>query len=438
MIAATLITALPLAGLAQGSIPASPPPAPESPAVQTRLPVVFSGELRTRTERDAPGGTLPPDLYTYLRTRFSARVDTDAGVHLMVQAQDSRVLGAEGHATAATAEEFGLHQAFLELRGKWRTLPVELRAGRQEIAIGNERLVGSAGWGNIGRSFDGARVTLSRPGTSAAGAERWSVTAFAATVEERGRHFGAGSNQSQRDHVLAGVAGSRQLPKGLRGELLAMYDAGGSYRQFTSADRATLYGRIRTQPTRAIAAELEGAWQGGRQRDQFDTAQVHAQTIHAWMGGVRAGRIVTPGRRLSLFVGADLLSGDATPHDATYSAFNTMYASNHLFYGLMDAIAEPSATTRERGLTDVFVNSSMQFNNRISVRAEVHRFAMASGKHRNLGWETDVIAPIRILPTTNLELGVSVFRAGADAPLAGLGSRSTIRDWAFAQLRVAF
>src|SRR5690606_22845165 len=35
-----------------------------------------------------------------------------------------------------------------------------LRLGRQELAYGNERLVGAVGWSNVGRSFDAALLRL--------------------------------------------------------------------------------------------------------------------------------------------------------------------------------------------------------------------------------------------------------------------------------------
>lgn len=431
--AATLSASLASDVAGQGA--SSAPPSRDS--ASNRITVAFNGEVRSRTEWDHPGSALPNDLFTYLRTRFGTRIDSDAGVHLVLQAQDSRVLVAEGHAAAALVEEFGLHQAFLELRGNWRAMPVVFRAGRQEIAIGNERLIGAVGWSNTGRSFDGARLTIARPG-STGGGERWSASAFAATVEERGRHFGGSVNAPQSDHMLAGVTASKLAPFASRVEVTAFYDAGGSYRKFVSANRFTLDSRFRTSDVKRFAVEVEAAVQTGTQRDEIDSTRIHAQSISAGLAAVRVGHFSTPSRRRSFVVGADLLSGDASPHDNRYGSFSTMYASNHSFYGLMDAIGDPATTTRERGLLDIVAAGTLAIGSRTNARAEAHRFALASGTDRDLGWEVDVLAPVRILPTTTLDLGFSVFRAGAAASSIGLGKEGTVRDWAFAQLRVAF
>lgn len=418
-------------------------------ATPSPLAVTFNGEVRSRSEWDHPGGPLPDDLFTYLRTRFGVRVDPNANVRFYVQAQDSRVLGAEGNPSAAVAEEFGLHQAYVELRGPWRGSQVALRAGRQEILIGNERLVGVSNWGNIGRSFDGARVTLSRA-SATPGGEAWSATLFGAEVEERGRHFGTSATSAgaaaaiapPRDHVLAGVAGVYALPHGAALEGTALYDAGGKFRSFEAADRATLDMRLRSPRVHGIGAELEAAWQGGTQHDRIDTARVHTQDVRAWLAALRVGTaaVGTPGasRRASLQVGADVLSGDATPHNGTYSAFSTMYASNHAFYGLMDVIGDPASTTRERGLVDMLALGNVVLNPTVSMRAELHRFRFSSGVGRDLGWEGDLILPIRLLPTASLDVGASLFRAGDHAAQVGLGAPGATRDWAFLQFRVTF
>ncbi len=439
---AALAVALVIVGVVTGiSVPATlyaqttaPSATPATPA--PKMTVGFSGELRSRSELDAPGGALNSDFYTLLRTRFGTQIDTDAGVHFVLQAQDSRVLGGEGHATAAAVQEFGVHQAYVELRGIWKGAPVALRAGRQEISIANERLVGVVNWSNLGRSFDGARFTVVNPGGAG---DRWSATAFAATVEERGRHYGAtGTAGKQSDHALFGVATTSTMPQDVHVDVTALYDVGANYRTFANANRATFDVRVRSAPERQLAAEIEGALQFGRQRYEPDSMTSSPQTVRAWLAGVRFGRFSAPKRRASVLVGADVLSGDATPGDATYRAFSTMYASNHALYGLLDVIGDPATTTRERGLADVFSMASLAFNPRVTGRVEAHRFTMTSGRGRDIGWETDVVVPVRVLPTSTVELGYSVFRTGDNASSIGLGTPGAFRNWAFVQLRVGF
>ena len=59
------------------------------------LPITFTGEVRSRTEWDAPGGAAAADLFSMLRTRFGVRVDPTPNLSVVLQLQDSRVLGTE-------------------------------------------------------------------------------------------------------------------------------------------------------------------------------------------------------------------------------------------------------------------------------------------------------------------------------------------------------
>jgi len=185
---------------------------PASTATVLSLPITFSGEIRSRTEWDAPGGAAAADVFTLLRSRFGARVDPVRGMSVVLQLQDSRVLGTEGNRVSSTVDVFDLHQGYLQLVTPWRGAEVGLRAGRQEIALGNERLVGAVNWSNTGRVFDGARVMFAPPGP--VGADRWSTTAFAAVMEENGRRFGGAVTPSAPlpDHLVFGAFASRGAP----------------------------------------------------------------------------------------------------------------------------------------------------------------------------------------------------------------------------------
>lgn len=411
--------------------------APASASAAAPLPIVFSGELRTRSERDHPTGA-PADAFTYLRARFGVRVDPAPGARLVLQVQDSRVLGAEGNAAAAVAEQLDLHQGYVELSAPWRGIRAAARVGRQEIALGNERLVGAVGWSNVGRSFDGVRVLLA-PDGAAPGAERWTATAFAATVEERGPRFGpSGAGARAADHAVVGAFATRALAAAGAAEVTALYDAGARYRGYNSANRATLDVRLRAPRVLGLSAELEGALQAGRQRDAADSASVRAQDVRAWLVGARVGTATAPARRAAAAVGVDVLSGDATPHDGRYTAFATAYATNHPFYGVMDLIGDPAATTRERGLVDALATGSAKLTGALALRGELHHFTLATGAGRDLGWEADVTLPLSVAPAAGVELGYSAFRAGRDAASVGFGAAGSYRDWGYVQLRVAF
>ena len=400
-------------------------------------PVTFFGELRARTEWDRPGESLSADVFTYLRTRIGIRAAPADGVGIVLQMQDSRVYGAASGGT----NTFHLHQGYVDLSTTWRAASVTTRIGRQEVALGNERLVGVVNWSNTGRSFDAARIMFAPQGATA-GSERWTATAFLATVDERGRRFGAppaaSADPVPADRSALGVFASRRTDKGTLDATL-LIDAGASYRAYSGSDRVTLDGRFRTPGSARLGLELEGAYQTGQQRVAgTDGATSHVQDVGAWLLGARLGAFAKEGRRTSWFVGADVLSGDAIAQDGNYSAFATMYATNHSRYGLMDLFGDPAAQTKEQGLVDVLAMLDTELNSRTTLRAELHRYAAQAGDTREIGWELDITAPIRLSSAASIEFGYGVFRASPGAEPLGLGASGSSRHWAYAMMRAAF
>ncbi|PYP75483.1 MAG: hypothetical protein DMD35_21320 [Gemmatimonadetes bacterium] len=403
-------------------------------ATPLSLPITFFGEVRSRTEWDAPGGGATADVFTMLRSRFGARVDPARGLSVMLQLQDSRVLGTEGNRLSSAVDVFDLHQGYLQLVTPWRGSEIGLRAGRQEIALGNERLVGAVNWSNTGRTFDGARVFLTPAGP--AGADRWSVTTFAAVMEENGRRFGAATNVAATpDHFVLGAFASRGAPGKPGADVTVLYDAGAAYRSYADAHRTTTDARLRALLPFAVRVEVEGAVQTGAQSYVPATGAPSTQRVRAWLAGARLGHAI--GRGVAT-AGVDMLSGDDAPSDARYSAFGTMFGTNHPFYGLLDLIGDPAATTKERGLRDAFVNAAHPLTTWLSPRAELHRFTLAAGTERRLGVEADLVAPFRLAAGTSLELGYALFRAGPAAQPLGLGTDRSYRKWGYAQLRAGF
>jgi hypothetical protein len=413
----------------------APAPTPAS-ATTLSLPITFTGEVRSRTEWDAPGGAAAADLFSMLRTRFGIRVDPTPSVSLVLQLQDSRVLGTESNSrVSSTVDQFDLHQGYLQLAGPWRASELALRAGRQEIALGNERLVGAGNWTNIGRTFDGVRVLAAAKGPG--GADRWSATAFGAIMEENGRRFGGATAGSPAlpDHFVAGAYLTRGAPQKPGADVTLLYDGGARYRSFTNANRTTFDARVRAPLPAGLRLELEGAAQGGTQSFVSATNVESGQRVRAWLLGARVARSV---QRTAFTLGIDALSGDDTPNDDRYTAFSTMFFTNHPFYGLMDVIADPAATTKERGLRDAFGTIAVTVAPTFAPRAELHRFALASGDDHALGLEADLVAPIRLPANTSIELGVSLFRNGSAAPALGLGDSGTTKRWLYAQIRAGF
>lgn len=405
------------------------------------IPVTFFGEIRARTERDRPGGLLAEDVYTYLRTRIGMRAAPAEGVRLLFQLQDSRVYGVTTSSAAGNPDITDLHQAYVDLSTHWRNAELTTRVGRQEVAFGNERLVGPVGWSNTGRTFDGARVLLAPSAAGAASGPAWSATLFVATVDERGRHFGpppsAAGQGSPADRAVAGAWLTRAKKDGTV-DVTLLYDGGAKYRSFSESNRYTLDARFRSRAAAPLGFDVEAAWQGGSQQYAPSATSSRGQDVSAWLASARFGALPAAGRRSTALLGADVLSGDDAPADGAYHAFNTMYATNHPFYGIMDLFLDPAARTNDAGLVDVFGSVSREINARTSLRADLHRFAVQAGKAGEIGWELDAVAPIRLSSAASLELGVTTFKASGAASAMGLGASGDYRHWGYVQLRASF
>ncbi len=396
--------------------------------------LIFSGEVRTRAEYDRPGSGLGGDGVTLLRSRFGADARLAGGARMFVQIQDSRVFGEKG-TTSGSADQLDLHQGYLELNGKWEGRGVGLRAGRQEIALGNERLVGAVGWTNTGRSFDGARVDLTAEGAT------WHATALAATLAEHGRRSPArvGDDPARDDETLLGLAINRGTF-----EALLVHDRGVHFRVFDQLRRTTGYVRYRTPSAAGFVMDLEGAYQTGSQRrlPTGGSGSATDQDIGAWFAGARVNRPADSSLPASLTLGVDWLSGDSDPADGNYGAFNTLYATNHKWYGIMDLFLDPAARTGDRGLVDATAGAAMTLSPRVALRADVHHFrtaaAGAGAVDRALGWEGDLTMPVRVSQAASIELGYALFRPGAGGQALGLGDEGVLRHWGYLQLRVGF
>jgi hypothetical protein len=425
------------AGLVLSVALAAPAHAQQTPsggATTSMPPLHFTGEVRVRSELDAQDG-LASDFFTYLRTRVALRADPAPGATVFLQLQDSRVLGTEGNSVSATTDVFDLHQGYVQLSGESGGHLLALRAGRQEIALGNERLVGSVNWSNTGRSFDGVLATLA-PQARGAAAAPWTLTAFGAVVDEHGRRFGGSTPVSgSADHSLLG-AFLTTAPAASTADVTLLFDDGMRYRSYADAKRVSLDMHVRRRFA-PVRVELEGAMQTGTQRALLaDTTQSTAQQVRAWLLGARVGATVAS--RGDVTLGVDALSGDDTPADETYTAFSTMYATNHPFYGLIDVIGDPAASTKDRGLVDAFVLGAWRVGDTFTPRAEVHRFSLERSRAGVLASEMDFVAPFRLTTASAVELGYSVFRSGASAAAVGLGAPGAYRQWLYLQLRAGF
>ena len=133
----------------------------------------FHGEERIRPEgQDGQSFKNVGDGYILNRFRFNMDVLPTTWLTFHFQVQDADAF-AKNNPAPSYQDTWDLRLAYAEI-GDLEKYHAEFRVGRQELAFGDQRLIGISNWTNTARSFDGYRATV-RDG-------KFMVDAFAASV----------------------------------------------------------------------------------------------------------------------------------------------------------------------------------------------------------------------------------------------------------------
>ncbi|MBI4520948.1 MAG: alginate export family protein, partial [Gemmatimonadetes bacterium] len=322
---------------------------------------------------------------------------------------------------------------YIELSAEAGHAAVRATAGRQELTLGNERLLGPVDWSNTGQAFDALRVQVTGP------RERVRLIGFAAVVREYDRVAATGldprANEGEdRDHGFFGL-----IVEAPRAQLFLLHDRNAAYRSFTGVDRTTVGARAERTLGGRVRLEAEGAYQLGNQLALGGVGP--KQDIGAWLGGGRIAWLGPPRPLASVGIGVDWLAGDANPGDTDHEAFHTLYGTNHRFYGFMDLFLDPAAQTGDRGLVDGIGDLAVRLSRDLTVNTAFHVFRVTerpAAGGRTIGSELDITVPYALAQGTLLQAGYGYFRTGAAAALAGLGREGTNLHWAYLLLQATF
>ena len=354
--------------------------------------ISLSGQIRPRYEFREPlrDGTEATEAFTSMRVRAQLSAALASDVDAMIQFQDVRFFGEEQNTlTDYNADNFDVHQAYIHLRQLGGSRHA-LKIGRQAVAFGGQRLIGAVEWTQQGRVFDGLRLSL---------APSWGkVDVVAIQLAE------AKSAQFSDDAYLAGIyATSGDL------DMFGLYDrASGA----PTTDRATLGLRLEGQRA-AYTYRLEGSYQTGTHR---------GEDVAAFMFGGRVGR---PFGRLKLDLWYDYLSGDSNPNDGETKVFDTLFATNHKFYGFADRFLNIPVHTKGLGLQDFALKGSVPLSTRTSLAVHGHSFFTAA-KGEHLCEEVDLTLSYQYRPNVAVVGGLSqVVSDDAMAEVNGLKGNMT-------------
>ena len=309
----------------QGTPPAprAATPAPLGPSGRITKWLSIRSEFRGRLEGFSGGAYKPDNGDGYMLDRFRINLTATASpvARFVVQVQDARAFDkTTGGSAVPFRDTVDLRMAYGEFGGAKNMV----RAGRQELTFGEQRLIGHLNWVNNARSFDGARATITR--------KPFKFDVFATSVVTiRPEAF----DKSGDGNRLYGFYGSTTtvLPKATvepylfyrRSKGLTLETAG-----LGDINQATIGTRVAGKLPRNVDYGLEMAAQAG---------SVATDDVRAWAGHWVTGKTFTktPARPRS-FVEFNFASGDRDPKDGIRGTFDQLYPTGHDKLGLADQV----------------------------------------------------------------------------------------------------
>ncbi|MBT3732161.1 MAG: alginate export family protein [Candidatus Marinimicrobia bacterium] len=339
-------------------------------------PLKFSGQVRQRFEMVDKDFTNTTSFNNknYLRTRFAVSYDND-DYSTFVQLQDSRIFGTETNTLKdGTADALDVHQAYFKLKNLFG-VPLTAKVGRFEAAYGPQRLMGAVGWHNIGRSFDGVIFNLTND--------------FANVDFFNFKQVEASTVNDNDDFNVRGAYAHLSLMDGHKTQAFAIQDG----------DRMT-FGGYGKGVFAGVSYELEFAMQNGTESDDVNYGGM--------MYGLNAGYKIAG---MTLSAGVDFVSGDDTTTTDVNESFNTLYATNHKYYGYMDYFLNLPVHTGGLGLSDIHVKmSGLKVAGHV-VNVAYHMFN-ADQSEDSFGNELDITLVKKYADNVKIVAGYSIFMPG--------------------------
>lgn len=251
------------------------------------------------------------DFFTQ-RARLGFDFDFGEELRVFLQLQDAREWGEEASTVDDSADGFDLHQGYVDLR---RTPGIggSTRIGRQEINLGDQRLVGALDWRTGARSLDGALQTWK--------CEDGALLAWAV----QGRETIGALND---DLWFGGLYGTRKFDAELTGDLYLMYLHDDGIQPMGAANRFTLGTRWIWGP-----APWEFGTELATQFGEQGTADI--PIADTWAGHVHVMRRFDGDWQPWLKLAFDAASGD-DPATADNERFNNLFPTAHAHWGMMD------------------------------------------------------------------------------------------------------
>ena len=268
------------------------------------------------------------DTFHLLRTRLMFDANLSESIRAFVQLQDARIFDTTpaNRFSITFRDEFDLRQAYVDLRAKAISEALTLRAGRQELSYGDQRLVGAFDWSNVTQTFDGVKLIYA--------AKKFTIDGF---LTEKVIIDRANPNHWYDDNE--GFHGIYATYKGIDKHLFDLYYL---YRNTSEPvlmgpngtrklNESTVGLRFRGDKVNNFDYTFEGAYQFGK----FGSLDVNAYMLIGLAGYTFNDLPWKP--RIGLEW--DFASGDKDTTDSERNTFDNLWPTNHLFYGYIDLVS---------------------------------------------------------------------------------------------------
>lgn len=357
------------------------------------------------------------DAVSLFRNRLNADLTVSPGgsrrvYRLFAEGQGAQSFAQNGLNKANNfVNQIDLRQLFLEIKNPLFEIPLTLKAGRQELAYGDERFVGPLNWTNTARVFDAVKVICTP----------WEWLQLDGFFSQVVRNEEKRADKTVHDDNFYGVYAAYKKIKdhtldtflfirNNQDESLVSERAGkrGDLREYTFGNR--FKGKVK-----AVDYGTEYAVQLGRRaHDEIEAWAFHQELGYTFLSVPAAPR----------FYGEfNHASGDRNPNDGIVNTFDNLFPTNHNKYGLIDFVSL-------KNINDFMLGASAKPHSKIQIASEFHWFFLdakespwfnASGgvfraananADTQLGEELDLYATCAIHKYISLLIGYSHFFAG--------------------------
>ncbi|MEP6715694.1 MAG: alginate export family protein [Terriglobia bacterium] len=406
---ASLVVPLGIAASTFAQTAPAPAAAPTlfSPAseIDSALPhwIRFDGEFRTRFEGYSGGGYKPDasDAYALTRLKLDLTIKPTAWMKFFGEVYDARAI-AKDPALPPYQNIWDLRQAFVEFGDSEKRM-FDLRVGRQEINLGDQRLVGVSAWTNTERTFDAVRG-----GIRYKGYRLDLISASVVNVVD-----GAWDHHLQGNNLHGLYGGIEKLVPGATIEPYIFWRV-----QPRVKNEAGVIANVdeKVPGFRWVGKLPLGFDYGAEMVKEFGS--LGSDRIHAWAGHWVVGNTLKSAWSSPRgYLEFNHASGDRNAKDGTRGTFDQLYPSGHDKYGLSDQIGWRNMNDLRAGLetrplkklgvnfeyNDWYLASRFDAMYNSSGTALFRSSTGAAGSH--IGQELDVIASLTIFKPLTAQAG---------------------------------